>query len=169
MALGGEEAPVVTSDIGCYTLGALPPYQAIESCVCMGASVGMAKGASDAGIRPAVAVIGDSTFLHSGVTGLMDAVAADTDMTLLILDNEIVAMTGLQPTVLGGRLGPIVEGLGVDPAHVRVVEIDHRDPGVLAAVLREEIAHTGLSVVVAVRECVEAAKATRRTGREERA
>ena len=117
--LADYDQSVVTSDIGCYTLGALPPYEAIESCVCMGASVGMAKGASDAGLRPALAVIGDSTFLHSGVTGLMDAVAADTDMTLLILDNEIVAMTGLQPTVLPeGRLRPIIEGLGVDPAHV---------------------------------------------------
>ena len=72
----------VNADIGCYTLGGVAPYGAIESCVCMGASIGMAKGASDAGLRPAIAVIGDSTFLHSGVTGLMDAVAADTDMTL---------------------------------------------------------------------------------------
>ena len=68
----------MTADIGCYTLGALPPYRAIESCVCMGASIGMAKGAADAGLRPVVAVIGDSTFLHSGVTPLMDAVADDT-------------------------------------------------------------------------------------------
>jgi indolepyruvate ferredoxin oxidoreductase alpha subunit len=129
----------------------------------------MAKGASDAGLRPAVAVIGDSTFLHSGVTGLMDAVAADADMTLLILDNEIVAMTGLQPTVLGGRLRPIAEGLGVDPAHVRVVEVSPRDNEELVAALREEMAHPGVSVVVAVRECIEATKANRRKGREEEA
>ena len=89
---------MVTADIGCSTLGALPPYNAIETCVCMGASVGMAKGAADAGYHPVVAVIGDSTFLHSGVTPLMDAVAADTPMTLLILDNKTVAMTGGQPT-----------------------------------------------------------------------
>ncbi len=73
---------IVTADIGCSTLGALPPYNAIETCVCMGASIGMAKGAADAGYHPVVAVIGDSTFLHSGVTALMDAVAADTPMTL---------------------------------------------------------------------------------------
>ena len=62
------------SDIGCYTLGALPPYNAINSCVDMGASITMAIGASDAGLIPSVAVIGDSTFTHSGMTGLLDAV-----------------------------------------------------------------------------------------------
>ncbi len=166
-ALSGYDQSVVTSDIGCYTLGALPPYQAIESCVCMGASVGMAKGASDAGLQPVLAVIGDSTFLHSGVTGLIDAVASDTDMTLLILDNETVAMTGLQPTVLPeGRLRPIVEGLGVDPAHVRVVDVNPRSNDELVAALREEMEHPGLSVVVAVRECIEATKANRRKERE---
>ena len=71
----------------------------------MGASVSMAKGASDAGIRPAVGVIGDSTFLHSGVTPLMDAVAANADMTLVIVDNETTAMTGGQPTDPARRRG----------------------------------------------------------------
>ncbi len=164
-ALAGFERSVVTSDIGCYTLGALPPYRAIESCVCMGASVGMAKGASDAGLRPAVAVIGDSTFLHSGVTALMDAVAADADMTLLILDNETVAMTGLQPTILSdSRLAPMVRGLGVDPDHVHVVDMQPRKTDELAAVLRAEMEHPGVSVVIAVRECVEKAKHDRKTG-----
>jgi indolepyruvate ferredoxin oxidoreductase alpha subunit len=162
-ALAGFGRSVVTSDIGCYTLGALPPYSAIESCVCMGASVGMAKGASDAGLRPAVAVIGDSTFLHSGVTALMDAVAANADMTILILDNETVAMTGLQPTVLGdSRLAPIVRGIGVDPDHVHVVDMQPRKTAELAAVLRSEMGHPGVSVVIAVRECVEKAKHDRR-------
>ena len=64
----------VFSDIGCYTLGALPPYNIINSCVDMGASVTMAIGAADAGLHPSVAVIGDSTFTHSGMTGLLDAV-----------------------------------------------------------------------------------------------
>jgi len=166
LALEGFDLSIVTADIGCYTLGALPPYKAIESCVCMGASVGMAKGASDAGLRPALAVIGDSTFLHSGVTGLMDAVAADTDMTLLILDNETVAMTGLQPTVLPeGRLYPIIEGLGVDPAHVHTVDVTPRGADELAALIREEMEHPGLSVIVAVRECIEATKMHRRERR----
>jgi indolepyruvate ferredoxin oxidoreductase alpha subunit len=133
----------------------------------MGASVGMAKGASDAGLRPAVAVIGDSTFLHSGVTPLMDAVASDSDMTLLILDNETVAMTGLQPTVLpDSRLEPIIAGLGADPDHLHTFEITARNTEELAALIRKEIAHPGLSVIIAVRECIEAAKKSRREARE---
>ncbi len=159
LALAGFEAPVVTSDIGCYTLGALPPYGAIESCVCMGASVSMAKGASDAGLRPAIGVIGDSTFLHSGVTPLMDAVASNADMTLIIVDNETTAMTGGQPTVLpSSRLEHVVKGVGADPAHVHVLEAHHRHTAANAAVLRKEIDHRGLSVVIMVRECIETAK-----------
>jgi indolepyruvate ferredoxin oxidoreductase alpha subunit len=158
---------VVMSDIGCYSLGALPPYDTIESCVCMGASVGMAKGASDAGIRPSLAVIGDGTFLHSGVPPLMDAVASDTDMTLLILDNATIGMTGQQPTVLDdSRLVPIVLGLGADPDHVHVMEITPRRVDELAELLRREVAHPGLSVVIAVRDCVESAKEARRAARE---
>jgi len=163
-ALAGIDTALVTSDIGCYTLGALPPYRAIQSCVCMGASVGMARGAADAGVHPAVAVIGDSTFLHSGVTALMDAVAADADMTLVILDNETVGMTGQQATVLpGSRLEPVVLGVGVDPAHCHVVEANPRKVHEIADVLRREIAHRGLSVVIAVRTCIQAAKKERRS------
>lgn len=157
--LGEFETSVVMSDIGCYSLGALPPYQAIESCVCMGASVGMAKGAADAGMRPALAVIGDSTFLHSGVTPLMDAVADDTPMTLLILDNGTVGMTGQQPTVLSSsRLEPLVRGLGVDPDHLRVVELHPKKKAEVADVIRQEIAHDGLSVIIGVRECIQSAR-----------
>jgi len=164
-ALEGFDTSIVTSDIGCYTLGALPPYEAIESCVCMGASVGMAKGAADAGLHPALAVIGDSTFLHSGVTPLMDVVAAGTPMTLLILDNETVAMTGLQPTVLpGSRLGPLLEGIGIEPDHVHVVDTGPKHIPDLTAVLRRELEYRGPSVVVAVRPCVEKAKQGRQGG-----
>jgi indolepyruvate ferredoxin oxidoreductase alpha subunit len=158
-ALQSFEQPLVASDIGCYTLGALPPYSAIESCVCMGASIGMARGAAAAGLHPAVAVIGDSTFLHSGVTPLMDAVAADADVTVLILDNGTVAMTGLQPTILpSSRLEPLVLGLGVDPAHFHVVEARPQNVERLAEILRRELDHRGLSVVIAGRECLEAAR-----------
>jgi indolepyruvate ferredoxin oxidoreductase alpha subunit len=90
----------ITSDIGCYVLGATPPYSTIESCVCMGASVSMARGAADAGLKYAVGVIGDSTFLHSGITCLVDAIQSNTPMTLVILDNAIVAMTGCQETIV---------------------------------------------------------------------
>ncbi len=158
-ALDGYAESVVMSDIGCYTLGALPPYNAIESCVCMGASVGMAKGAADAGIHPVVAVIGDSTFLHSGFTPLMDAVAANTDMTLVILDNEVVAMTGGQPTLLpSSRIEPLLRGLGVDPDHLHVVQAHPRQVDAIADLIRRELEHRGLSVVIGVRECLETAK-----------
>jgi indolepyruvate ferredoxin oxidoreductase, alpha subunit len=74
----------VFSDIGCYTLGALAPYDAINTCVDMGASITMAKGAADVGLVPAVAVIGDSTFTHSGITGLLDAVNDKVNITVII-------------------------------------------------------------------------------------
>ena len=86
----------VLSDIGCYTMGALPPFNAINSCVDMGASITMAKGAADAGLVPAVAVIGDSTFTHSGMTGLLDAVTENTPIVVCIADNSFTAMTGGQ-------------------------------------------------------------------------
>jgi len=84
----------VFGDIGCYTLGALPPFNAIHTCVDMGAAITMAKGAADAGMRPAVCVIGDSTFTHSGITGLLDAVNDRSPLTVIISDNETTAMTG---------------------------------------------------------------------------
>jgi indolepyruvate ferredoxin oxidoreductase alpha subunit len=156
---------VITSDIGCYTLGALPPYNAGESCVCMGASVGMAKGASDAGQSPAIAVIGDSTFLHSGIPPLMDAAAEDTDMTVLILDNQSVAMTGTQDPILpSARLKEIALAVGVKPEHCRVVESHPKKRDEIAGILREELAHPGLSVVITVRECLESARKKKKGG-----
>jgi indolepyruvate ferredoxin oxidoreductase alpha subunit len=126
----------------------------------------MAKGASDAGFRPAIAVIGDSTFLHSGLTALMDAVAADTDMTLLILDNQTVGMTGGQPTILpSSRLHALVLALGIDPGHVHVLDAHPRHAAANAARLRREIDHRGLSVVIMVRECIETAKLHKATQR----
>jgi indolepyruvate ferredoxin oxidoreductase alpha subunit len=157
---------VVTSDIGCYTLGALPPYGAIESCVCMGASVGMARGAADAGLGPAVAVIGDSTFLHSGMTPLLDAVAADADMTLLILDNEATAMTGGQPSLVpSSRLADIVRGLGVADEHLHVLRAHPTQEKHNEQILRQEMDHHGLSVIILVRECVETLKRKKRTAK----
>ena len=162
-ALEGQAQSIVTADIGCYTLGALPPYNAIESCVCMGASVSMAKGASEAGFRPTVAVIGDSTFLHSGLTPLLDAVHEDTDMTLIILDNQTTAMTGGQESIApSARLKDIVLGLGVKPEHLHVVEVLPRRVPQIAELLRGELAHPGLSVVIAVRECLETARRRRK-------
>lgn len=83
----------VFGDIGCYTLGALPPFKALSSCVDMGASITMAKGAADAGLRPAIAVIGDSTFTHSGMTGLLDAINDNSAITVTsIMQMKILFM-----------------------------------------------------------------------------
>ncbi len=148
----------MTSDIGCYTLGALAPYSAIETCVCMGASIGLAKGASDAGFRPVIAVIGDSTFLHSGMTGLLDAVASNANMTLIILDNEVVAMTGGQPSLIpSSRLKDVVLGIGVTPEHCHVIEAHRTQVKAMTDLIRKELDYPGISVIIAVRECVETA------------
>jgi indolepyruvate ferredoxin oxidoreductase alpha subunit len=153
----------VTSDIGCYTLGALPPYSAVDSCVCMGASIGMAKGLADAGLHPALAVIGDSTFLHSGITPLVDAIAADTPMTVIIADNEVVAMTGGQPTALPStRMEALLLGLGVKPDHLHILDTHPKRVDRNAAIIRQEIDHRGLSVIVTVRECIETARDRKR-------
>jgi indolepyruvate ferredoxin oxidoreductase alpha subunit len=162
-ALALYQTAVVTSDIGCYTLGALPPYSSVESCVCMGASVGMAKGAAEAGLRPAVGIIGDSTFLHSGVTPLIDAVAAATDMTLIIVDNQAVAMTGGQQTMLpSSGLQKVVLGTGIDPAHFHVLDAHPRQTAQNSDVIAAELAYHGPSVIIAVRECIETAKARKK-------
>jgi len=147
----------INSDIGCYSLGAAPPYQVPESIVCMGASVGMAKGAADAGLKYSIAVIGDSTFLHSGITGLIDAAVADIPMTLVILDNSTVAMTGCQETILSsGQLRNLIIGCGVNPAHVVELEAKKQLIEENTARLKTEIEYRGLSVVVFRRECLEA-------------
>ncbi len=153
----GKVSTVVAADIGCYALGAVAPLKAVESIVCMGASIGMARGAAEAGYKYTFGVIGDSTFLHSGITGLVDAVAAKTPMTVIILDNSIVAMTGCQPTMLpSSQLEKIVLGVGVDPAHLRVIEAKPNMVEENAKILMEEAAWPGVSVVIMVRECLEA-------------
>ena len=144
----------VFSDIGCYTLGALHPYEAINSCVDMGASITMAKGAADAGMIPAVAVIGDSTFTHSGMTGLLDAVYEKSPITVLILDNETTAMTGGQDSAALGRLEDICKGLGVEEDHLRVVRPLKKNHEEFVQILEEELAYQGVSVIIPRRECI---------------
>jgi indolepyruvate ferredoxin oxidoreductase alpha subunit len=155
----GEAKGNVFSDIGCYTLGWFDPYHAVDTCVCMGASIGMAKGAAEAGVHPSIAVIGDSTFGHSGLTPLRSAAAFDTNMVVIVLDNGTVAMTGGQPSFASGeRLLRMIEGLGVAKEHLRTITPLPKFHETNVAILREEIAHPGLSVIVAVRECLEEAK-----------
>jgi len=163
-ALGSYPQSNVFSDIGCYTLGALPPYNAIQSCVCMGASVSMAKGGAEAGVYPSVAVIGDSTFAHSGLTPLLDAAAKDTNMTVLILDNATVAMTGGQPTFLSGeKLERVIEGLGVEKKHIRTIIPLPKNHETNVQIMKEELDHKGLSVIIASRECVQQARRKKRS------
>lgn len=147
----------VFADIGCYTLGALPPFSAINSCVDMGASITMAKGASDAGLNPAVAVIGDSTFTHSGMTGLLDAVLENTPITVIISDNSTTGMTGGQKSSATGRIVNICKGIGVDPDHIRVITPLKKNLDENVKVLREELAYKGVSVVIPQRECMQTA------------
>ncbi len=149
----------VFSDIGCYTLGALPPYRAVDTCVCMGASVSMAKGGSEAGIHPSVGVIGDSTFAHSGVTPLLDAAAADSNMTLVIVDNASVAMTGGQPTFATGEtLRKLVAGCGVNEKHIRIMTPLAKYSEDNIRLLKKEMEHNGLSVIISSRECIQEAR-----------
>lgn len=145
----------VFSDIGCYTLGALPPWNAINSCVDMGASITMAKGAADAGVRPAVAVIGDSTFTHSGMTALLDCVYENTPVTIIIADNSTTAMTGGQASHATGRLEEICIGLGVKPEHVRVLTPLPKFHEEMVKVIREELLYDGVSVIIPRRECIQ--------------
>jgi len=147
----------VFSDIGCYTLGALPPYESINSCVDMGASITMAKGASDAGLFPAVSVIGDSTFTHSGMTGLLDAVNEGTPITVIISDNESTSMTGGQKSSALGKVESICQGIGVEPEHIRVMMPIPKKHEELCQILKEELEYKGVSVIIPRRVCIQKA------------
>ena len=142
-----------------HALAALPPLEAIHSCVAMGASIGMAAGAAHAGYAPAVAAIGDSTFAHGGVTPLMSAVQQHVNLKVLVLDNSTVAMTGTQRSMsTGPSLDQIILGTGIDEDHFRVIEPIPRNHEQNVQVLREELAFDGPSVIVARRACIEAQK-----------
>ena len=148
----------IFGDIGCYTLGALPPFRAIDSCVDMGASITMAKGAADAGVHPAIAVIGDSTFTHSGMTGLLDAVNDKSRITVVISDNLTTAMTGGQDSAGTNKFEAICLGLGVEPEHVRVVVPLPKNMEEITRIIREEIDYEGVSVIIPRRECMQTLK-----------
>ncbi len=145
----------VFSDIGCYALGALPPFNAISTCVDMGASITMAKGAADAGFSPSLAVIGDSTFTHSGMTGLLDAVNENAPITVIISDNETTAMTGGQDSAGTGKIENICLGLGVAPEHVRVFVPLKKNYEEMKQIIKEELDYNGVSVIIPRRECVQ--------------
>ena len=154
----------VFGDIGCYTLAAFPPLSAMDTTLCMGASVsalhGFIKARGEEAARSAVAVIGDSTFVHSGITGLIDAVYNQSASTIVILDNSITGMTGHQQNPATGRdlrgnpapqlsLEKLCEAVGA--ASVRIC--DPFDLPDLRAALEAALAEDGVSVVIARRPC----------------
>ncbi|MBR0049422.1 MAG: indolepyruvate ferredoxin oxidoreductase [Prevotella sp.] len=145
----------VFGDIGCYTLGFLPPFKAIHSCVDMGASITMAKGAADAGQWPSVAIIGDSTFTHSGMTGLLDAINEGADITVIISDNLTTAMTGGQDSAGTNKFEAICLGLGLSHEHLHVVNPIPKNMPEITKIMRDEINHHGPSVIIPRRECMQ--------------
>ena len=148
----------VFSDIGCYTLSALAPFESINTTVDMGASITMAKGAADAGLFPAIAVIGDSTFTHSGMTGLLDAVIENSNIVVFILDNSTTGMTGGQDSHAFMRLKDILPGLGVAKEHIRKIVPLKKNHEEFVKIIKEEIAYNGVSVIVPTRECIQTLK-----------
>ncbi len=162
-AVENEAEPILFSDIGCYTLGALPPYNAVQSCVDMGSSISMGLGATKAGAHPVLCTIGDSTFTHSGMTPLLEAAHLDADMTVILLDNATVAMTGGQEVFATGKqFIRLLKGLGVDEEHLISIEPLKKHQHKNAELLRREIKHPGLSVIVATRACIHTARRTRK-------
>lgn len=154
-----------SGDIGCYTLGALPPLQGIDTCICMGASIGCAMGMEKARgkefARKLVAVIGDSTFIHSGITGLIDMVYNGATSTVIILDNSTTGMTGHQDHPGTGKnikgdtasvidVPALIKSIGVK--HIRFV--DPYDLKELEAVIKQETEREELSVIIVKRPCV---------------
>lgn len=156
----------VSGDIGCYTLGALPPFSSMHTCICMGASVaaahGMARGLSLKGVRQKpVAVIGDSTFLHSGITGLINMVYNGGDVLVVIMNNDTTGMTGGQEHPGTGRRASgaeapklSIEKLCAVIGAKRVREIDAYDLKELEKIMKEELAAPGPSVLISNQPCV---------------
>jgi indolepyruvate ferredoxin oxidoreductase alpha subunit len=144
----------IFGDIGCYALGALPPFETINTLIDMGASVTMAKGAADAGLKPAIAIIGDSTFTHSGMTGLLDCVNDHSPVTIIISDNAAVAMTGGQESAAWMKLKNICMGLGVHPEHVKIIEPLPKNHSINVSVIKQELDYPDVSVIISQRACV---------------
>ncbi|OEU48236.1 MAG: indolepyruvate ferredoxin oxidoreductase subunit alpha [Desulfobulbaceae bacterium S3730MH12] len=155
----------VSGDIGCYTLGFLPPLSAMDSCVCMGASVsiahGIAKAVGEDAHDKVVSVIGDSTFIHSGITGLINSVYNESASTLIILDNRITAMTGQQQNPASGynMKGEAASQLDLE-ALCRAVGVKHvykvnpHEVPETRKVLKEAVNQEEMSVVISEAPCV---------------
>ncbi|MDE5849452.1 MAG: indolepyruvate ferredoxin oxidoreductase [Muribaculaceae bacterium] len=157
-SLAGYKDARVFGDIGCYTLGYLAPFKALHTVLDMGASITMAKGASEAGVHPSVAVIGDSTFTHSGLSGLLDAVNEDSNILVIISDNLTTGMTGGQDSQGTGKIEDICLGLGVKQEHLHTIDSLPKNHDEMVELFKNAIDHKGLSVVVSRRECIQTAR-----------
>ena len=158
---GQSNDKIVTGDIGCYTLGALTPLNTVQTCLCMGAGISQAAGMVHAGVKDKVfSVIGDSTFFHAGMPGLMNIVYNKANVCVVILDNSTVAMTGHQPTPATGKtamgtaakilkLEDAVRGLGID----RLEIVDPYDIEETISAIRRIIDYEGPSVIISKRPC----------------
>jgi TPP-dependent indolepyruvate ferredoxin oxidoreductase alpha subunit len=158
---GRSNDKVVTGDIGCYTLGVLPPVNSVQSCLCMGAGISQAAGMVHAGVKDKVfAVIGDSTFFHAGMPGLLNIAYNKANVCVVILDNRTVAMTGHQPTPESGKTAmgddakivnveAIAKSLGIEKVSV----VDPYDVEKTRQVLRDTLEYSGPSFIISERPC----------------
>jgi indolepyruvate ferredoxin oxidoreductase alpha subunit len=162
---------VYASDIGCYTLGFYKPIEAIDTCICMGASIGMANGIAKLHNGPVLAIIGDSTFFHTGMPGLMDAVYNQNDVLIIILDNNATAMTGFQPhpgtgVKITGELGTKIEleslvlGAGIEKDHLWVVDSNELEQTTKA--IQEAVNVKGPKVFISRHPCILLERNTRK-------
>jgi len=162
LSLGGKSNDkIVTGDIGCYTLGVLPPVNAVQSCLCMGAGISQAAGMIHAGVKDKVfSVIGDSTFFHAGIPGLLNIVYNRANVCVVVMDNSVVAMTGHQPTPGSGKtamgtdakivkIQDIAKAVGIEKVEV----IDPYDIKKATKILRETLEYNGPSVIISQRPC----------------
>jgi TPP-dependent indolepyruvate ferredoxin oxidoreductase alpha subunit len=159
--VGRSGDKIVAGDIGCYSLGFLPPLNTVQTCLCMGGGISQAAGMVHAGVKGKVfAVLGDSTFFHGGMPGLLNIAYNRANVCVIILDNRIVAMTGHQPTPASGRtamgddakivnIQEIVRSVGID----KVITVDPYDVKATIDAVREVLTYDGPCVIVAQRAC----------------
>ncbi len=158
---GKSNDKIVTGDIGCYTLGVLPPVSSVQTCLCMGGGISQAAGMIHAGVKEKVfAVIGDSTFFHAGMPGLLNIAYNKANVCVIIMDNSVVAMTGHQPTPGSGktamgadakiiRIQDIAKSVGIEKVEI----IDPFDIKAAITAIRETLDYQGPSVIISQRPC----------------
>lgn len=163
----GKLGLTATGDIGCYTLGALPPFNAMDTCIDMGASIGAAQGieiAEGTGYKNnTVAIIGDSTFIHSGITGLINAAYNKRHTLIIVLDNETTAMTGMQPNPLSGTringettikvdYNKLAQAVGIGEDNIKIV--DAYKPAHIEEAVTALLESRKLSLLVIMGTCI---------------